>query len=64
MPGYKYNKKYAEAYEAKQDRVVVRVPKGQKDAIKEYAASRGESVNAVICRLINAELNATKADPR
>ena len=36
----------------KTDEMKIRVPKGQKEVIKEYAASRGESVNAFVYRLI------------
>lgn len=49
---YEYNKKYADAYDAKMDRLLIRMPKGQKDAIKEYAEKNGESVNGFINRLI------------
>lgn len=35
------------------DRLSIAVPKGQKDAIKAHAESRGESVNAFINRAID-----------
>ena len=38
------------------DRINLTVPKGQKEAIKEYAESKGESVNGFINRLIDAEV--------
>lgn len=41
----KYNEK---AY----DRINLTVPKGEKDAIREYAESHGESVNGFIYRAI------------
>lgn len=34
------------------DLVTLRVPKGQRDEIKAYAASTGESMNGLICRAI------------
>lgn len=42
------NKWNAKAY----DRINLTVPKGQKDAIKAYAESHGESVNGFISRAI------------
>lgn len=42
------------------DRIEVFVPKGQKDIIKEYAKSNGESVNGLINRLLNQELDMKK----
>ena len=35
------------------DEIKVRVPKGEKDRIREHAAERGESLNAFIIRAIN-----------
>lgn len=35
------------------DDIRVRVPKGQRDVIKAYAESRGESVNGFIARAIS-----------
>lgn len=35
------------------DRIVVNLPKGQRDEIKAFAASRGESVNSFVCGLIS-----------
>lgn len=43
---------YSYAYDAKMDRLLIRMPKGQKDTIKEYAEKNGESVNGFINRLI------------
>ena len=34
------------------DRISVAMPKGEKDRIKEYAASKGESVNGFVYRAI------------
>ena len=46
----KYN---AAAYED----IRVRVPKGEKERIKAYAEQRGESVNGLIWRLLEREMN-------
>ena len=35
------------------DEIKVRVPKGKKESIQNYAASKGESLNAFINRAIN-----------
>lgn len=37
----------------KVDTIAVRVPKGQKEEIKNHAKSRGESVNAFVLRAID-----------
>lgn len=42
----RYNKKVY-------DEIKVRVPKGKKESIQNYAASKGESVNFFINRVIN-----------
>lgn len=46
----RYNKK---AY----DRIDVIVPKGQRQVIKDFAASQGKSINRFICDAIEAEMN-------
>lgn len=46
----RYNKK---AY----DRINLIVKKGQRQIIKDYAASQGKSLNRFICDLIEAEMN-------
>lgn len=49
----RYNKK---AY----DRIDVIVPKGQRQIIKDFAASKGKSLNRFICDAIDAEMNKEK----
>lgn len=45
------------------DEIKVRVPKGQKDAIKAHADQfDGGSVNGFICRAINAQIAADKGN--
>lgn len=50
------------------DRVVLTLPKGRRESIKEYATSRNESMNGFIIRAINEALDrdnlkSTPADP-
>ena len=49
----RYNKK---AY----DRIDVVVKKGQRQVIKDFAASQGKSLNRFICDAIEAEMNKSK----
>ena len=49
----RYNKK---AY----DRIDVVVPKGQRQIIKDFAASQGNSLNRVICDAIEYQMNKEK----
>ena len=49
----RYNKK---AY----DRIDLIVKKGQRQIIKDYAASQGKSLNRFICDAIEAEMNKGK----
>jgi len=46
----RYNKK---AY----DRINIIVKKGQRQIIKDYAASQGKSLNRFVCDLIEAEIH-------
>lgn len=49
----RYNKK---AY----DRINIIVKKGQRQIIKDFAASQGKSLNRFILDLVEAEMNNTK----
>ena len=51
----RYNKK---AY----DRIQIVVRKGQRQIIKDYAASQGKSLNRFICDAIAAQMPDTKED--
>lgn len=44
------------------DRINLTVPKGKKEAIKEYAETHGESVNAFINRVIDAAMAEARQD--
>lgn len=44
----------------KVDEFKIRVPKGQKQVIQEFAKSRGKSLNAFVYELIQAEMSKQK----
>ena len=49
-------------YEAeKVDRVVFRVPKGEKERLQQHAKAHGESLKAFICRAIAAAIELDNA---
>jgi len=52
------NKRYMQT----QDQIVVKVPKGARDQIKDYATRKGESVNAFFLRLIEQEIGVSVKD--
>lgn len=54
------NRYNAKAY----DRINIAVPKGRKEAIQLAAKARGESINAFINRLIDAELEQESSTGR
>lgn len=49
----RYNKK---AY----DRIDIVVPKGQREVIKQFAASQGKSLNRFVLDAVEAEMNRIK----
>ena len=57
---YEQRKAANERYLAKLDSVVIRLPKGTKDEIKQRAAQQNESVNAYIVRAILNDLTNNK----
>ena len=56
---YEQRKAANERYLAKLEQIQIRVEAGQKDAIKAYAESIGESMNAFIVRVIREAMNKT-----
>lgn len=44
------------------DELKVRVPKGQKEAIKAHAETKGESLNGYINRLIDEDMGRDKEE--
>ena len=61
MPKY-YDEKSKERImrymKEKRDRIVVGVPKGDKDRYKAHAESKGKSLNALIVELLEEDINA------
>ena len=53
------NKYNAKAY----DRVSLMLPKGKKEVVREYAESKGLSLNGYINKLIIDDMNAGQAEP-
>lgn len=57
------NKKWNDAHmKEKYDRIQLVVPKGKRELIQTAAQTNGESVNAFINRLIDAELERIKRE--
>ena len=53
MPSTEAQKRAAMKYNMnKVERVYIRIPKGQKDVIKEHASAHNESVNEFVARAI------------
>lgn len=65
MPTSKAQQRAVNKYVANNyDRVLVTMPKGEKDRIKAHAESRGESVNGFIGRAISETMERDKAPQR
>ena len=47
-------------YHAKLDEIKVRVPKGERDKYKQYAESKGKSLNALIIELLEQDMKQGK----
>ena len=58
--GYEQRKASNERYLAKLDRVVFRVPLGEKDKIQEHAARMGESANSFLIRAVEETIERDK----
>ena len=59
----KANMKAVDRYvKANYDRIEVKVPKGRKKAVEAFCRDRGESVNALVNRLLQAELGISEGD--
>ena len=57
---YEQNKAYAEKYLQKLDRIVIRVPAGQKTVWQDHAARAGESLNQYIIKAVEARMDKEK----
>ena len=65
MPTSKAQQRAVNKYVANNyDRVLVTMPKGEKDKIRSHAESRGESVNGFIGRAISETMERDKAPQR
>lgn len=49
-------------YLAKQDNIMIRVPKGRKEQIQHHAQSKGKSLNRYIVDLINSDMNEAEKE--
>lgn len=58
--GYDQRKKSNKKYLEKFDEIKIRVPEGEKQKIKDYADSRGESMNSFIIRAISETMERDK----
>lgn len=54
------SRKAVAKYHAKLDEIKVRVPKGERDRYKQYAESKGKSLNALIIELIEQDMKQGK----
>ena len=54
---------YAKAYLDKLESIKVRVPEGHRDFYKQYAASQDSSLNALIIKLLNQDMEAHGFEP-
>ena len=61
MPASKAQQKAVSKYmKANYDEIKVRIPKGEKEAVQAFAQERGESVNALIWRLLQEAMGVDK----
>ena len=61
LPASKAQQKAVSKYmKANYDEIKIRIPKGQKEAVQAYAQERGESVNALIWRLLQDAMGVDK----
>ena len=49
-------------YHAKLDDIKIRVPKGEREKYKEYAQSKGKSLNALIIELLENDMNGHQSE--
>lgn len=55
-------KKAVAKYHAKFDDIKIRVPKGNREKFKEYAQSKGKSLNALIIELLENDMNGHQSE--
>ena len=49
-------------YHAKFDDIKIRVPKGNREKFKEFAESKGKSLNALIIELLENDMNGSQSE--
>lgn len=60
-PGtYGYNKEYAQKWDAKFDKLLLRLPAGQKAVWQDHAAAQGESMNQYIIKAVQNRMDAER----
>ena len=63
MPASKAQQKAVNKYmKANYDEIKIRIPKGQKEVVQAYAQEQGESVNALIWRLLRDAMGVDKTE--
>lgn len=60
--GYEQRKEANKRYLAKQDELKIRIPGGLKQAVEAHAASKGQSVNALVNDLLRADMGLSAGD--
>ena len=55
----KANKKYHQKF----DDIKIRVPRGERQVWQDFAASKGESLNTFVCRVVNDAIRHDKTKP-
>ena len=64
MPVSKAQQKAVSKYmKANYDEIKIRIPKGQKETVQAFAQERGESVNALIWKLLQDAMGVDKTTP-
>ena len=53
---YEYNKEYAKKWDAKFDKLLLRIHAGQKDVWREEATKAGESLNQYVIRAVEERM--------
>lgn len=60
-PGtYEYNKEYAQKWDAKFDKLLLRLPAGQKAVWQRAASDKGESLNQYIINAVESRTDKEK----
>ena len=61
MPASKAQQKAVSKYmKANYDEIKIRIPKGEREKWKQYAADQGKSLNQMVMDLVNAAMEETE----